>query len=220
MEPVNLYKGAIFDLDGVLVDTARFHYAAWRQTAAQLGFDFTEADNERLKGVSRVRSLEILLEIGGVALPQAEFTRLAAEKNDKYVAMLSQLNENSLLPGARDLLVWLQANGIKTAIGSASKNTPFILQQLGITPLFNAIIDGNATQRAKPDPEVFNLGVQALGLQAGECVVFEDASAGIEAALAAGCGAIGVGTPENLPKAQLWVDNLGQVPHSIFKLDN
>jgi len=201
-------KGAIFDLDGVIVDTAKYHFLAWRELAARLGFVFTEADNERLKGVSRMRSLDILLEVGGVSLPEEEKQRCAAWKNDKYVEYISQLDESELLPGAREYLTALRGQGVRTALGSASKNAGLILARLNIPDLFDAIVDGTKVEKAKPDPEVFLLGARELELAPAECVVFEDASAGIEAAKAAGMRAVGVGRAELLPGADAWIAGL------------
>lgn len=205
------FTGAIFDLDGVLVDTARYHFLAWRRLAESLGFLFTERDNERLKGVSRMRSLEILLEVGGLSLPEEEKVRLAAQKNAWYVESLNTLSEKDLLPGALDYLCSCRAEGKKIAIGSASRNAPLILERLGIAALFDVIIDGTRVSSAKPDPEVFTVAVQALGLSPAECLVFEDALAGIEAAHAAGCRAVAVGDPNQLPGAEWYVRDLGDL---------
>jgi beta-phosphoglucomutase len=204
-EPV---RGALFDLDGVLVDTAAYHYLAWKRLARELGFDFTETDNERLKGVSRLRSLEILLEIGGRHMNEAEKAEAAARKNAWYVEYLRTLDQGALLPGSREFLTLLRAEGVRTALGSASKNAPLILERLGIAPLFDAVIDGNRITAAKPNPEVFLSGAEALGLPPASCVVFEDALAGIEAARAGGMRVIAVGTPENLPGADRYIGSL------------
>jgi beta-phosphoglucomutase len=204
-------EGAIFDLDGVLVDTAKYHYFAWRRLARELGFDFNEEDNERLKGVSRMRSLEILLEIGHYTMTSAEKAEAAARKNGWYVDYLRALDESALLPGARELLERLKTEGIRTALGSASKNAPLILERLGIAGLFDAVMDGNAVSRAKPDPEVFLKGAEALGLSPSLCVVFEDALAGIEAARSGGMRVIAVGKPELLPGADRYVSTLAEL---------
>ncbi|MDR2743388.1 MAG: beta-phosphoglucomutase [Treponema sp.] len=201
-------QGAIFDLDGVLVDTAKYHYLAWRRLARELGFDFSEHDNERLKGVSRMRSLEILLEIGNYTMSDAEKFEATARKNDWYVGYLRTLDENALLPGSREFLKCLKTGGVKIALGSASKNAPLILERLGVTGLFDAVIDGNAVSKAKPDPEVFLKGAEALGLSPDLCVVFEDALAGIEAARAGGMRVIAIGKPELLPGADRYVSSL------------
>jgi beta-phosphoglucomutase len=201
-------QGVIFDLDGVLVDTAKYHYLAWRRLARELGFDFSEQDNERLKGVSRMRSLEILLETGKYTMTDTEKAEAAARKNDWYVGCLRTLDESALLPGAREFLERLKTGGVKTALGSASKNAPLILERLGIAGLFNAVIDGNAVSKAKPDPEVFLKAADALGLSPDLCVVFEDALAGVEAARAGGMRVIAVGKPELLPGADRYVSSL------------
>jgi len=201
-------EGALFDLDGVIVDTAKYHYLAWKRLAAELGFNFTEADNERLKGVSRVRSLEILLEIGRVTMTAEQKEEAATRKNTWYVEYLHHLNETALLSGSKEYLLRLRENGIRIALGSASKNAPLILERLNITSLFDAIIDGNTVSKAKPDPEVFLKGAAALGLSPDRCVVFEDALAGIEAAKAGGMLAIAVGTPVHLPGADRYINSL------------
>lgn len=186
-------KGAIFDLDGVIVDTAKYHYLAWSELAKELGFDFTEKDNERLKGVSRMDSLEILLSVGNITIEsQKEKEKLANKKNARYVEMLGGLNENELLDGAKEYLLKLKSDGIKIALGSASKNAPFILERLGITCLFDVVVDGNMITKAKPDPEVFLKAAELLELSPCECVVFEDSQAGIDAAITAGCGMVAV----------------------------
>lgn len=200
--------GAIFDLDGVLVDTAKYHYLAWRRLARELGFDFSEQDNERLKGVSRMRSLEILLEIGNYPMNDEEKAAAAAKKNDWYVGYLHTLDESALLPGSREFLERLKTGGVRTALGSASKNAPLILERLGIAGFFDAVIDGNVVSRAKPDPEVFLKGAEALGFSPHLCVVFEDALAGIEAARAGGMRVIAVGKPELLPGADRYIASL------------
>ena len=204
-------KGAIFDLDGVLVDTAKYHYLAWKRLARELGFDFSEKDNERLKGVSRVNSLEILLEIGHVAMTPSQKEEAAARKNAWYVEYLLSLDESALLPGAKDFLILLQKKGVRIALGSASKNAPLILERLKIVCYFDAVIDGNSVSKAKPDPEVFVKGALALGLTAEDCVVFEDALAGIQAAKKGGMRAIAVGQPERLPGADRYIKSLADM---------
>lgn len=205
-------KGCLFDLDGVIVDTAKYHFIAWRDLAKKLGFEFTEKDNERLKGVSRMASLEILLEVGGIkGLSDDEKQRLAAEKNANYVELISRMTPDEVLPGAADFLRSLRAAGIGVALGSASKNAMTILNRLELTKLFDAIIDGTKVSKAKPDPEVFLKGAEALGLQPAECVVFEDAAAGIEAAIAGGMRCVGIGTKEILGKANIVVRGLSEM---------
>lgn len=201
-------KGAIFDLDGVIVDTAKYHYLAWASLADELGFKFTEEDNERLKGVSRMRSLDILLEVGGLEFKEAEKLAMAEKKNRLYVEYISRLEESELLPGVKEYLTGLRSRGIGIALGSASKNAEFILNKLNITDLFDAVIDGNKVSLAKPDPEVFLIAAQEIGLQPDECVVFEDAEAGVQAGKAAGMEVVGIGKPEVLKEADLVVKGL------------
>lgn len=205
-------KGCLFDLDGVIVDTAKYHYIAWRDLAKRLGFDFTEKDNERLKGVSRMASLEILLEVGGIkGLSNDEKQSMAAEKNANYVDLISKMTPDEVLPGATDFLKELRQNGIKISLGSASKNAMTILTRLGLVELFDAIIDGTKVSKAKPDPEVFLKGAEALGLKPEECIVFEDAAAGLEAAINGGMRCVGIGSPEVLGKANMVVTGLHEM---------
>jgi len=205
------YKMAIFDLDGVIVDTAKYHYLAWKELADKLGFEFTIEHNERLKGISRMQSLEILLEVGGLSFSPAEKETMAEKKNRRYVEYISQLRHDEILPGARELLAELRRRGLKIGLGSASKNAPQILERLGIAELFDVIADGNNAKKAKPDPEVFLLAANTMDILPADCIVFEDAQAGIEAAVAAGMSVIGVGNPENLNDAELYVNDLSDV---------
>uniref|UniRef100_UPI00403F50DA beta-phosphoglucomutase n=1 Tax=Paenibacillus sp. FSL H8-0332 TaxID=2954742 RepID=UPI00403F50DA len=204
-------KGAIFDLDGVIVDTAKYHYLAWRSLAGELGFPFTEEDNERLKGVSRMRSLDILLQIGSLSFGEAEKLAMAEKKNRLYVEYISGLDESELLPGVRAYLNALRARGVAIALGSASKNAEFILDKLNIAGLFDVVIDGNKVARAKPDPEVFQTACRELGLQPQDCVVFEDAEAGVAAGKAAGMQVVGIGKPEVLKAADLVISGLHEL---------
>jgi beta-phosphoglucomutase len=201
-------KAALFDLDGVIVDTARYHYIAWREMANGLGFDITLEQNERLKGVSRMESLDIILGIGGVAVSEEERARLGTSKNQRYVELVSQMDSSEILRGAREYLELLRRRGVKIALGSASKNAGMILDSLGIRSLFDAVIDGTKVSKSKPDPEVFLLGAEAVGVEPAACVVYEDAAAGVEAAKAAGMSAVGIGLAENLPRADLVVPGL------------
>ena len=207
-----IYKCGIFDLDGVLVDTAKYHYLAWKQLAAQLGFEFTLEQNEALKGLSRMRSLEILLADGGLTgkFTDAEMEKLAAEKNEIYVRYIRELKQEELFPGVVETFRAMKAADVKIALGSASKNASMILDRLQITPYFDAIIDGTKVTKAKPDPEVFLLAAQELGIAPCDCVVFEDSQAGIEAAKSADMLAVGVGTQAQLPKADLLVSNVSE----------
>lgn len=200
-------KACLFDLDGVIVDTAKYHYLAWKKLANELGFEFTEEDNERLKGVSRMKSLEILLEIGGLAFDEAAKDALAAKKNTWYVEYISKMDSSEILPGVLDFLSSLKKNGIKTALGSVSKNAMTILTNIGIVDCFDAVIDGTKIINAKPHPEVFLKGAKELEVDPKDCVVFEDAQAGIEAAINAGMYSIGVGSPEVLNKANFVISS-------------
>ncbi|MDR3693915.1 beta-phosphoglucomutase [Mucilaginibacter sp.] len=214
---MSIIKACIFDLDGVIVDTAVYHYKAWRLLANELGFDFSEQDNEKLKGVSRVRSLELILQWGGVTKTKAEQDELASKKNAWYVGMISHMTPAEILPGAKEFVETCRQAGLKIALGSASKNSGMILEKVGITYLFDAVIDGNKVSKAKPDPEVFLKGAQALHVAPAECVVFEDAIAGIEAAINGGMRSVGIGSPEVLGKANLVVSGLNEM--SLEKLN-
>lgn len=209
---------ALFDLDGVLVDTARYHFQAWRELAAGLGFTFTEHDNEGLKGVSRMASLDILLEVGGLTgrFGPAEKDALAAGKNARYREMISRMDPSEILPGVTGLLGWLRDHGIRTALGSASKNAPMILDRCGLTTWFDALVDGNDVARAKPDPEVFLLGARRLGVRPEDCVVFEDAEAGLQAAKRGGMFAVGLGRRDDLPSADVVLNNLTEFDPSRY----
>ncbi|MGB1145750.1 MAG: beta-phosphoglucomutase [Schleiferiaceae bacterium] len=191
-------KGFLFDLDGVIVDTAVFHFQAWRRLAQKLGGDFTEEQNEQLKGVSRVDSLNKIIEWTGATVSDEEFQSLMVEKNEWYLELVQGLGPQDALPGALNFLQTAFDQGIKIALGSASKNAPMILEKLGITPLFTAIIDGNNVVNGKPHPEVFLKGAEALGLEPSECVVFEDSIAGVQAAKTGGMSSVGIGDAETL----------------------
>ena len=204
-------KGCIFDLDGVIVDTAKYHFLAWRRLAKELGFEFTAEDNEALKGVSRMASLEILLKTGGIKKSEKEKEELAARKNGWYVGYISGMTPGEILPGSVRLLKQLRKEGIRTAIGSASKNALTILDGIKITELFDVVVDGNKIHKAKPDPEVFVRGAEELNLDPSCCIVFEDAQAGIEAAIAGGMKCVGVGNPKLLGKADLVIPDLRKI---------
>lgn len=191
----------IFDLDGVIVDTAKYHFLAWKKLADHLGIDFTKKDNELLKGVSRVRSLEIILELGNTRLPEEEFNRYLQEKNEDYLSYIQQMDESEILPGVQDSLDFLKKKNKKIVLGSASKNAKTILERVHLLEYFDEIVDGNSVTKAKPDPEVFLLGAQRTDSKPEECVVFEDAVAGIEAANAANMISIGIGSAEVLSEA-------------------
>jgi len=201
-------KACIFDLDGVVVDTAKYHYLAWKRLANELGFEFSEQHNERLKGVSRMRSLEILLEVGGLTFPPEKMEELAAKKNAWYVEYIKKMTPDEILPGAKEFLEDLRKNGIRIALGSASKNSPLILDRIGLKNHFDAVIDGNSVTIAKPAPDIFLSAAKALGVSPQHCIVFEDAEAGIEAAINAGMRTVGIGNPQILSRADFVVPNL------------
>ncbi len=203
--------GCLFDLDGVLVDTAVYHYKAWKALANRLGFDFTEAQNEHLKGVNRMRSLDMILNWGKVTKSEAEMLELAAGKNAEYVEMISKMTAAEVLPGTLQLLDQLKAAGIKIALGSASKNSGLILERTNLAHYFDAIIDGNHVNASKPDPEVFLKGAEALGLEPANCIVFEDAQAGVQAAINGGMKVVGVGQQNNLEGANLVIKDLSEI---------
>ncbi|WP_421920114.1 beta-phosphoglucomutase [Marinifilum sp.] len=210
-------SACIFDLDGVVVDTAKYHYIAWKSLANELGFDFTEEDNERLKGVSRMTSLDILLEIGGVELDEKTKLELADKKNKNYVEFILKMTPDEILPGVKDFFNELKEKGIKIALGSASKNAMTILNQLELTDYFDAVVDGTHVSNAKPDPEVFLKGAELLGVSPSECIVFEDAEAGVEAAINGNMKCVGIGSPDVLGKANIVVS--GFVGFSMAQLN-
>jgi beta-phosphoglucomutase len=201
-------KTSIFDLDGVIVDTAKYHFLAWKRLADELGIEFTETDNERLKGVSRMASLEIILELGNKHLPVREKEELASVKNRWYVEYISKMTPEEILPGTLDFINELRSNKIKIALGSASKNTPMILERVGMKQYFEAVADGNIVHKAKPDPEVFLKAAEMTGTEPARCVVFEDAVAGVEAALRAGMTCVGIGSMDILGSAHMIVKGL------------
>ncbi len=209
-------KAIIFDLDGVIVDTAKYHFIAWQEVARQLGIHFTKKDNELLKGVSRVKSLDIILELGQKSLNQTEKDAILKAKNEHYLALISQMNEDEMLPGIKDLLWDLKQKNIPFALGSASKNARRILEALNITDWFTAIVDGNDVSKAKPDPEVFLTAAKGLGMQPEHCVVVEDAQAGILAAKNAGMKAIGIGQAESLQQADMVLPDTKYLSVDIF----
>ena len=195
-------KGFIFDLDGVIVDTAKYHYLAWKKLANHLGFEFTKEQNELFKGVSRKRCLEILLEIGQREATQEEFDTWMIEKNVDYLKYIENMDASEILPDVPKVLEFLKGQNIPIALGSASKNAQPILEKVGLLHYFDTIVDGNNVTKAKPDPEVFLLAAKQLGVNANDCVVFEDAVAGVEAANAAKMISIGIGDKSILSEAQ------------------
>jgi beta-phosphoglucomutase len=213
-----LIKACIFDLDGVIVDTAKYHYLAWKRLADKLDIPFTEKDNERLKGVSRMDSLEIILEIGNRKPGKSIKQKYATLKNAWYIDYINRMTPGEILPGCMEFIGELRNAKIRVAIGSASKNTPLILERVGIMGLFDAVADGNSVEKAKPDPEVFIKAAELVGVDPVNCVVFEDAVAGIQAALNAGMKCIGVGSAEVLTEAHYVISGLKEM--NLTKLGN
>lgn len=213
--------GFLFDLDGVIVDTAKYHYLAWKKLAEELGIPFTIEDNERLKGVSRLQSFEIILEIGKRTMTDEEKEFYCTKKNDIYVDYIKKLEKDEVLPGVRDFLITAREMGIPMALGSASKNAVFILERLDLMDLLDEIVDGTLVSAAKPDPEVFLKGAEMLSLKPEECIVFEDSTAGIEAAHRGNMKAMGVGLKENLPEADNWITGFdGLTPQAVLEMFN
>ena len=202
-------EGVIFDLDGVLVSTDMLHFQAWRRLAEEIGITgFTEEDNIRQRGVSRMASLEVVLEKGDTVYTQAEKEALAEKKNGYYRELLKGLTPDDVLPGATQTLRYLKKRGLRIGIGSVSKNTPEILARTGLDVLVDAVSSGLDITHSKPHPEVFLVGAQKLGLPPAGCLVVEDAAAGIEAAKAAGMLALGVGPAVHHPAADFRADSL------------
>ena len=194
-------KAFIFDLDGVIVDTAKYHFLAWRKLANSVGVDFSEEQNEQLKGVSRVRSLEKILAWGGIELSEDKFMELMAKKNDDYLGYVNSMDDSEILPDVPKILDYLTAKGYPIALGSASKNARTILQKVNLYESFDSIVDGTNVTKAKPDPEVFLNAAESLSIPASDCVVFEDSVAGVQAANIANMMSIGIGDPEVLGEA-------------------
>ena len=201
-------KGFLFDLDGVLVSTEHNHFLAWQRCANSLGIEFTEKENELLKGVSRVDSLKKILELGAKTISNEEFEALLKSKNDFYLDSIQELNQSNLLPGVFNLLNKARELGILLGVGSSSKNANFILDKLRISSYFEVVIDGNGVTDPKPHPEVFLNGAKALGLAPEACLVFEDAASGIAAAKAGGFTAVGVGNPHIADIADIYLNDL------------
>lgn len=201
----------IFDLDGVIVDTAKYHYLAWKNLANSLGFDFTEEQNEQLKGVSRVKSLEILLNIGNVTLSEEKKQQLLVEKNKEYLEYVNKMTSEEILIGVNNILHFLEENNIEFALGSASKNAPLILEKVGLLHRFSAIVDGNDVTQAKPNPEVFLKAAEKLNVKPENCVVVEDAIAGVKAANAANMVSIGIGSKNTLSEANYVFENMASI---------
>ena len=201
------YKACIFDLDGVLVDTAIYHFKAWKKLGENFNYQLTEEQNEQLKGVSRVESLNRILDWASYSASDEQKEAWLKEKNDNYLHLISNMNPSEILPGVVDFLGQIKVEGYKIALGSASKNAEIILEKTGLMPWFDIIIDGNKVSKSKPDPEVFLKGAEGLGLLPSECIVFEDAQAGVEAAISGGMKVIGIGEASILNDADKVIPN-------------
>lgn len=200
-----MIQAVIFDLDGVIVDTAHYHYIAWKRLASEFGITLTPQHNELLKGVSRMRSLEIVLELGNIQLPETEKEALADKKNKWFIEYIESVRPEEIFPGVREMLIDCRKKNLKVALASSSKNAPRVIELLGVASLFDTMVDGTMITHTKPDPEIFLLAAKRLGISPDKCVVFEDAEAGVEAAIAAGMKCVGVGLPEQLGKANFIV---------------
>lgn len=215
----NRLKAVIFDLDGVITDSARYHYLAWKELADELAIPFDEAYNEKLKGVSRMESLELILRNGDATerYTTEEKEAMAEKKNDNYKELIRQITPADILPGILDFLKELKAHGIKIALASVSKNAPFIIGQLELNEYFDYIADAAKVPNAKPFPDIFLAGQQEFGVRPEECVGVEDARTGVEAIHRAGMKAVGVGTPSEMEEADLLLTTEGLKLDTILK---
>ncbi len=210
-------KAFIFDLDGVIVDTAKYHFMAWQKIANRLGIEFTHEHNEQLKGVSRVRSLDIILGLGGVEATQDEKNKWLVEKNEDYLGYITNMNEDEILEGVVPVLQFLKAQNQKIALGSASKNARPILEKVNILHYFDAIVDGNDVTNAKPDPEVFLRAAQLVNIPAEDAVVFEDSVAGVQAANIAGMASVGIGEKNILGEAHFVFGSFREIENDFLQ---
>ncbi|GMN08273.1 beta-phosphoglucomutase [Croceitalea sp. MTPC5] len=205
-----MIKGFIFDLDGVITDTAELHYLAWKKLAEEMNWQFDRAVNERLRGVSRMDSLNIIKDHNNATVAEDRLLELATMKNDIYVASLDTLTPDDYLPGAKELLTHLRQEGFRVALGSASKNAAKVLEQLEAIGYFDIIGDGNSVSKSKPEPDIFLYGAEKLELKAEECIVYEDAEAGIDAAKAGGFYAVGIGPDDRVGHADVRFDSMAE----------
>jgi len=204
-----MVKGFIFDLDGVLTDTAEYHYRGWKRLADELGIPFTREDNEALRGIPRLASLRLILK--GREYPEDEIQEMMERKNGYYLEFIKDIAPRDVLPGARELLKEIRAAGLRSALGSASKNAREVVERLGIAELLDAISDGNSVEFQKPAPDLFLHAAAQLGLSPSECIVVEDAAAGIEAAQAGGFRSVGLGPRERVGEADVVFPSLATI---------
>jgi beta-phosphoglucomutase len=212
-----MIKACIFDMDGVIVDSAKYHYMSWQRLSKHLGFEFSEAQNEMLKGISRMNSLEIVLENAGISLPYEEKVLLCEMKNGWFNEYIDTMTSDEILPGVLDFISDLKHNNIKIALGSASRNANKILTKIGMLEMFDAIVDGTHVEKAKPNPEVFLLGAKLLDVAPQHCVVFEDAQSGVEAAIAGNMKCVGIGTEDILGKANFCISSFEGLNFAILQ---
>jgi beta-phosphoglucomutase len=210
-------KAFIFDLDGVIVDTARYHYLAWKKIANALNIDFTHEHNELLKGVSRVRSLDIILDLGNIQASQEDKDKWLFQKNEDYLSYLIDVDESEILPGVLPILQFLKEKNQAIALGSASKNARPILEKTGILSLFDVIVDGNDVTNAKPDPEVFLKAAQLLNISPTDSIVFEDSVAGVQAANIGKMTSIGIGSKTVLHQAKYVFEDFTQIDKNFIE---
>lgn len=203
-----MIKGFIFDLDGVITDTAELHYLAWKKLANDMGWDFDREVNEKLRGVSRMDSINIIKHHNNAEVSEEKLVELATLKNDIYVESLDQMTPNDYLPGAQELLNLLRVEGFKVALGSASKNSSKVLEQLEAKKYFDVIGDGNSVSKSKPAPDIFLFGAEQLDLQPEECIVYEDAESGVDAAKAGGFYSVGIGPQDRVGHANVRFDTM------------
>lgn len=209
-------KACIFDLDGVIVDTAKYHFLAWKKLASELGINITENDNERLKGVGRRESLEIILSIGGVTKSAKEKDILTEKKNSWFVEFIQAMKKDEIFEGVKDLLADLRKNKVHIALASSSKNAQTVISKLEISDWFEVVVDGTMISHSKPDPEIFLTAAKRLNVSPVECVVVEDAEAGVEAALSAGMKCIGIGDQRQLGKANHVIAHIKELDYNLL----
>lgn len=209
-------KGFIFDLDGVIVDTAKYHFLAWQRLAKSLGIDFTKEENEQLKGVSRVKSLEKILAWGNKTISEDKFTELMGKKNEEYLSYIAEMDNNEILPDVPRVLETLIEKQQPISLGSASKNARIILDRVDLKKHFDAIVDGNDVSKAKPDPEVFLIAAKLLNIEPENCIVFEDSVAGVEAANTADMVSIGIGSKDVLGHAQYVFNDFTEISEDFL----
>ena len=217
LDSSDVIKACIFDLDGVIVDTAHYHYLAWKRLADELGHPLTNEENERLKGVSRMQSLDIVLELAGISLNAPHREILASKKNSWFNEYVQQMTPHAIFPGVRQLIRALKSSGIKVGLASSSKNARTVVRLLDIQNEFDTIVDGNMIHNTKPHPEIFLMTARNIGVDPAHCVVIEDAEAGVEAARAAGMKCIGIGSAAVLQKANMVFPNTSDIKLSTFK---